>query len=134
MKLSGKIALVTGGARGLGRAIALALAREGCDVVVSDMSPSTPGGVGYALAGADELAATATAVRACGRRSAAMFADVTSAKDVERMLTATVEAMGGIHRTQHLHQESADSRGDSRCGSVPVPRRERHWHHRQRRR
>ncbi|MBI5506467.1 MAG: SDR family oxidoreductase [Deltaproteobacteria bacterium] len=96
MQLSDKIALVTGGARGLGRAIALALAREGCDVVVSDLSPSTQGGVGYALASADELEASAAAVRACGRRSLAVYADVTKADDVERMTTAAVEAMGGL--------------------------------------
>jgi NAD(P)-dependent dehydrogenase (short-subunit alcohol dehydrogenase family) len=96
MQLSGKIALVTGGARGLGRTIALALAREGCDVVVSDLSPSDRGGVEYALAGADELEATAAAVRACGRRSLAVFADVTRADDCERMVTAAVESMGGL--------------------------------------
>ena len=96
MQLSDKIALVTGAARGLGRAIALALAREGCDVVVSDLALPGQGGVGYALAGAGELEATATAVRACGRRSLAVVADVTKAEDVERMVAAAVEAMGGL--------------------------------------
>ncbi len=96
MELNNKIALVTGGARGLGRAIALALAREGCDVVVSDLSPSTHSDVGYALSGADELEATAAAVRACGRRSLAVFADVTKADDVERMVAAAVQSMGGL--------------------------------------
>jgi meso-butanediol dehydrogenase/(S,S)-butanediol dehydrogenase/diacetyl reductase len=96
MELVGKIALVTGGARGLGRTIALALAREGCDVVVSDLAPSAGGGVGYALAGADELEATAAPVRACRRRSLAVFADVTKADDVERMMSEAVGAMGGL--------------------------------------
>ena len=96
MQLTGKIALVTGGARGLGRAIALALAREGCDVVVSDLSPSAQGAVGYALASADELEATAAAVRACGRRSLAVFADVADAEEVECMVTAAAETMGGL--------------------------------------
>ncbi|MCC6764757.1 MAG: SDR family oxidoreductase [Deltaproteobacteria bacterium] len=91
-----KIALVTGAARGLGRAIALALAREGCDVVVSDLAPTGGGGVGYALAGAGDLDATVAAVRACGRRTHAVCADVTKAEDVERMVAAAVEAMGGL--------------------------------------
>ena len=96
MHLSNKIALVTGAARGLGRAIALALAREGCDVVVSDLAQPAQGGVGYALAGAADLEATAAAVRACGRRALAVAADVTEAADVERMVTEAVEAMGGL--------------------------------------
>lgn len=96
MQLSDKIALVTGAARGLGRAIALALAREGCDVVVSDLAQPGGGAVGYAAAGAAELEATAAAVRACGRRSVAVVADVTSADDVERMVATTVQAMGGL--------------------------------------
>jgi len=96
MQLAEKTALVTGGARGLGRAIALALAREGCNVVVSDLPSSAAGGVGYALAGADELEATAQAIRDLGRRSMAVFADVTSASDVETMVAKTVEGMGGL--------------------------------------
>jgi meso-butanediol dehydrogenase/(S,S)-butanediol dehydrogenase/diacetyl reductase len=96
MQLSDKIALVTGGARGLGRAIALALAREGCDVVVSDLGLPAQDGLGYALAGAGDLETTAAAVRACGRRSLAVVADVTEAADVERMVRDAVEAMGGL--------------------------------------
>ncbi|MFN2427654.1 MAG: SDR family NAD(P)-dependent oxidoreductase [Candidatus Binatia bacterium] len=96
MELDGRTALVTGAARGLGRTIAVALAREGCDVVVSDLAASDRAPLGYALAGADELESTAAAVRACGRRSLAVFADVTCAKDVERMTAAAVAEMGRL--------------------------------------
>ena len=94
--MTDKIALVTGGARGLGRTIALALAREGCDVVVSDLSPS-----GRAESTTRWPAPTnsrpppprcAPAVAARSRS----FADVTKADDVERMVAAAVETMGGL--------------------------------------
>lgn len=96
MQLSGKIALVTGGARGLGRTIAVALAREGCDVVVSDLPSSAAGGASYAMSGAGELEAATDEVRACGRRALAVFADVTVAGDVDRMMSEAVAAMGGL--------------------------------------
>src|SRR5262249_56956687 len=77
MELTGKVALVTGAARGIGRAIAEALARAGCDVVVSDVARSGDGVTPYRLASGDDLAATAAAVEAAGRRSAAPTAGVT---------------------------------------------------------
>ena len=96
MELVGKIALVTGAARGLGRAIALALARDGCDVVVSDLGAPAQEGVAYTLSGTEDLEATAAAVGACGRRALAVVADVTKAADVERMVGSAVSAMGGL--------------------------------------
>ena len=96
MELTGKVALVTGAARGLGRAIAVALAGAGCDVVVSDVGRSADGVTPYRLASSDDLAATVAAVSALGRRCAAVVADVTAAADVERLMAEVVSRFGGL--------------------------------------
>jgi NAD(P)-dependent dehydrogenase (short-subunit alcohol dehydrogenase family) len=79
MLLGGKTALVTGAAKGVGRGIALELAREGCDVAVNDFSDST---------GAD---ATVAEIRVLGRQSFAVLADVGVASDVDRMFATVLE-------------------------------------------
>jgi len=96
MDLHGKLALVTGAARGLGRAIAVALADAGCDVAVSDIAREADGATPYTLASGDDLAETARAVAQRGRRSAAITADVTSAADVGRMMAETERRLGGL--------------------------------------
>src|SRR2546422_11114094 len=96
MDLHGKLALVTGAARGLGRAIAVAVADAGCDVAVSDIARDADGATPYTLASGDDLAETARAVAQRGRRSAAITADVTSAADVGRMMAGTERRLGGL--------------------------------------
>ena len=96
MDLTDKIALVTGAARGLGRAMAVALADAGCHVAVSDIAAQADGATPYALSSADDLAATAKAVEQRGRRSAAIPADVTSASDVSRLMSTVAERLGGL--------------------------------------
>ena len=96
MDLTGKVALVTGAARGLGRAMATALADAGCDVAVSDIAAAGDGTTPYALASDDDLSVTARAVEQRGRRSAAIRADVTSAADVARMMEEVERALGGL--------------------------------------
>ena len=82
MRLSGKVALVTGAQQGIGRAIAVALARDGADVGVNFLDePSAAERV------ADEI-------RSLGRRSLAVQADVAQAASVEAMVAAVVDALG----------------------------------------
>jgi 3-oxoacyl-[acyl-carrier protein] reductase len=82
--LTGKAALVTGGSRGIGRAVSEALAREGAAVAVI---------AGQDLAAAEE---TAAAVRALGVDGIALQGDVSEATQVESMLAAALERLGRL--------------------------------------
>ncbi|HYR95116.1 MAG TPA: SDR family NAD(P)-dependent oxidoreductase [Candidatus Binatus sp.] len=96
MELAGKVAVVTGAARGLGRAIAVALAHAGADVAVSDIGSPRDGATPYALGSTDELGETARLVERLGRRSVAISADVTSAADVTRLMAEIERRLGGL--------------------------------------
>jgi 3-hydroxybutyrate dehydrogenase len=82
-RLAGRRALVTGGGRGIGRAVALALAREGADVTVAARS-------------AAQIEEVAAEVRACGVRGFDVQADVTDAAAVARMAADAARRMGGV--------------------------------------
>jgi glucose 1-dehydrogenase len=84
MKLSGKVAIVTGAARGIGRAIALELARNGADVVLNDK------------AYADLAAEAVREIEALGRRAFFFQGDVGNRADDERMITETVARFGHL--------------------------------------
>jgi 3-oxoacyl-[acyl-carrier protein] reductase len=83
-EFAGRVALVTGAGRGIGAAIALELARGGCDVALVDLG---------AYAGAEATAAT---IRGLGRRALALRADVTDLAAAETAVAATVHALGGL--------------------------------------
>ncbi len=82
--LSGKSAVVTGGSRGIGRAIALRLAEQGADVAFSYVS--------------NEAAATETAdaIEALGRRALAVQADVSKPDSADALIKAALEAFGKV--------------------------------------
>jgi len=84
LKLAGKVAIVTGSSRGIGRAIALALAREGANVVVNYIRRKEC---------AEEVASKIVAM---GRESIIVRADVSNLKDVERMVDTTLKKFGKI--------------------------------------
>lgn len=82
MELDGKIAIVTGPAKGMGQAVTMALAREGADLALAgrDMAP---------------IEAVAEEARAQGRRAVAVPCDVTSPQDVDALIATTRSQLGG---------------------------------------
>jgi meso-butanediol dehydrogenase / (S,S)-butanediol dehydrogenase / diacetyl reductase len=96
VKLAGKVALVTGAARGIGRGIALALAGEGVHVAAVDLGVPDDGATGYRLARPADLEATVRALTDRGVRAVGIAADVTQAADARRMVSETVAALGGL--------------------------------------
>ncbi len=85
MKLQGKVALVTGGSRGIGRAVCLALAAEGAAV-----------GVNY-RSGEAKAQEVVSEIEANGGRAVAIPGNVADFADAGKMVEATVAALGGLH-------------------------------------
>jgi 3-oxoacyl-[acyl-carrier protein] reductase len=83
LKLEGKVALVTGAAQGIGRAVSLLLARNGADIIVSDIN----------LQKAEE---TVKEVQTLGRKALAMKVDVATFGDVEKMVEAILAQFGKV--------------------------------------
>jgi (+)-trans-carveol dehydrogenase len=93
--LEGKVALITGAARGQGRAVALRLARDGADIVALDIAQPDDG-LPYKLGSADDLAETRAQVEALGRRVISRAADVRERADLDAAVAQALEAFGGI--------------------------------------
>ena len=89
MNLQDKVALVTGGTRGIGAATALALAREGAHVAIS------------ARRNDDTAQATLKAIRALDRRAEFMEADFGKPADCVRVVDETVKRLGGLDVLVH---------------------------------
>jgi 3-oxoacyl-[acyl-carrier protein] reductase len=104
--LSGRVALVTGGSRGLGRADALTLGQAGADVVIADIQVESDSGeeaerygpIAQAARAQGLVYAEATAQEICdmGHRAAAVKCDVTDRQQVEEAVRRTVEEFGSV--------------------------------------
>jgi 3-oxoacyl-[acyl-carrier protein] reductase len=83
MRLAGKVAVVTGGGRGIGREIALTLAGEGADIVIWDVNPA-------------DAQATCKDIESAGRKTLADQVDVTNYESVEVGVNKILDKMGKI--------------------------------------
>ncbi len=83
MKLKDKVAIVTGGGQGIGRAIALELAGEGAKVSVADLNPET-------------AKKTAGEIKAMGREAIAVTVDITDLAQCDKMVKETIAAFGCV--------------------------------------
>ena len=84
MRLENKIAIVTGGAAGIGRSIALAFADEGADVAIADVQIK-------------KAEAVVREIQDKGRRAVSIQCDVGSSEQVDNMVAQVVDKLGGLH-------------------------------------
>lgn len=94
-KLEGKVAFITGAARGQGRSHAIRLAEEGADIIAVDIGASIAS-IPYALASAEDMAATVKEVEAHGRRIVARQADVRDRAALAEAFAAGTAELGGV--------------------------------------
>ena len=84
-RLEGRRALITGGDSGIGRAVAIAYAREGADVAITYMPEEV-----------EDAASTAKLIEAAGRKALTIEVDLRTREECDRTIAETVEALGGL--------------------------------------
>jgi NAD(P)-dependent dehydrogenase (short-subunit alcohol dehydrogenase family) len=94
-RVAGKVAIVTGAARGMGKSHCLVLAREGADIVAVDIAKQVKG-ADYSTGEADELTETVKEIKALGRKAIAVKCDVTNPTEVESMVATAIKEFGKI--------------------------------------
>lgn len=92
--LEGQVALVTGAARGLGRATAEMFAQHGAKVVVTDLA--SPAGGEDSLSTTDDLAATADRIRQAGGEAETVFADIRDSDQIDRSVSFALQRFGRL--------------------------------------
>jgi SDR family mycofactocin-dependent oxidoreductase len=94
-RVAGKRALITGGARGIGRACARRLAEEGADVAVVDITEDVPT-VPYPGARPEQLESIRSEIEGLGRRAVAREADVTKSEQLDAVVAEMISDWGGV--------------------------------------
>jgi (+)-trans-carveol dehydrogenase len=95
-RVDGKVALITGGARGQGRSHAVTLAREGADIAVIDICAPIPEVLPYEAAGESDLQETVRLVEDLGRRAVGIKADVRNSQEMTAAVHQVISELGRI--------------------------------------
>jgi (+)-trans-carveol dehydrogenase len=95
-RVQGKVAVITGAARGQGRSHAVTLAREGADILAIDVCEAAADDLPYELATSDDLAETTRQVEALGRRCLAIKADVRDSAQMNDAVNRAASELGRI--------------------------------------
>src|SRR4051794_30673495 len=95
LRVEGKVAFITGAARGQGRGHAVRLAQEGADIIALDLAEPMDFALDYPLPGAADLEETVAQVRALGRRAVAVRADV---RDPAKLASALEQGTAELGR------------------------------------
>ena len=111
-RVEGKVAFITGAARGQGRSHAVTLAREGADIIAVDLCGQV-GTVPYPMATPEDLAQTVKEVEAAGRRIVASQADVRDYDAVKEALDDGVPSSAGSTSCPPTPASSATGRSPS---------------------
>ena len=97
MRLDGKVAIVTGGSRGIGRAICMGLGEAGASVVVASRTEEDrSAGTEYEKYGAGDIRATAEQITAAGGRALPVRCDVSQVQDIQDLVAAALNHFGRI--------------------------------------
>jgi len=105
-RVEGKVAFITGAARGQGRSHAIRLAQEGADIIAVDLAAQVDS-VPYPMATPDDLAQTAKEVEALDRRIIATQADV---RDYGALKAALDDGVAELGRSGHRQRQRGDLR------------------------
>ena len=113
-KLADRVALITGGGQGLGKSIALAMAREGANIVLCDINPHT-------------LAEAVSELEAEGAQALGVECDVASVDSVEGMFAQAAERFDTVHILVNNAALIASGPADTEGVTASTPRSPRRW-------